>query len=255
ITVTAVCPGLIDTGIISNARLSGMGKVDRAKKRLNRLYRLRGYTPEKAAERIADAIGHDPEIVPVTAEAHIGLALSRLSPAALRGYARMTLPGQGPRRPVPRQHLWPLPSITRRNPMSTEVPHTPAPLDDEPDKLVLHVRDVQFDWSRLDLHWIPNEPFATHVINVLHLLLPEGERWFVEVFKQAVPHITDDELRQPEPDFIGKEAVHAEAHAAVIDHMDAHVLKHRAYVEQIAWLFRLVLGERDLSGARVFAWL
>lgn len=105
ITVTAVCPGLIDTGIISNARLSGMGKVDRAKKRLNRLYRLRGYTPEKAAERIADAIGHDPEIVPVTAEAHIGLALSRLSPAALRGYARMTLPGQGPRRPVPRQHL------------------------------------------------------------------------------------------------------------------------------------------------------
>lgn len=31
--------------------------------------------------------------------------------------------------------------------MSTEVPHTPAPLDDEPDKLVLHVRDVQFDWT------------------------------------------------------------------------------------------------------------
>ena len=92
VTVTAICPGLVDTGIISNARLAGMGETEKAKERLNRLYRLRGYTPEKAARRIADAIGSDPEIVPVTAEAHIGLALSRLSPAALRGYARVAPP-------------------------------------------------------------------------------------------------------------------------------------------------------------------
>ncbi|MFE9245308.1 SDR family oxidoreductase [Nocardiopsis sp. NPDC006938] len=92
VSVTAVCPGLIDTGIISNARLSGMGEVSNAKDRLNRLYRLRGYTPERAARRIADAVESDPEIVPVTAEAHIGLALSRLSPAAVRAYARLTPP-------------------------------------------------------------------------------------------------------------------------------------------------------------------
>lgn len=92
ITVTAVCPGLIDTGIISNARLSGMGEIGRAKERLNRLYRLRGYTPEKAAARIAGALDSDPELVPVTAEAHVGLALSRLSPAALRAYARLAPP-------------------------------------------------------------------------------------------------------------------------------------------------------------------
>ncbi|MFE1168809.1 SDR family oxidoreductase [Nocardiopsis sp. NPDC058789] len=92
VSVTAVCPGLIDTGIISSARLSGMGEVSRAKERLNRLYRLRGYTPERAARRIADAVESDPEIVPVTSEAHIGLALSRLSPAALRAYARLAPP-------------------------------------------------------------------------------------------------------------------------------------------------------------------
>ena len=138
--------------------------------------------------------------------------------------------------------------------MSTDP--TPAPLDtDEPDKLVLHARDVHFDWSELDLHWIPGEPFATHVINVLHLLLPEGERWLVEVFKQAVPHITDDELRQQVLGFIGQEAVHAEAHAGVLDHMEAHGLDPRPYVEQIAWLFRVVLGDRNLSDAREFAWL
>ncbi|GAB3718043.1 metal-dependent hydrolase [Nocardiopsis nanhaiensis] len=134
-------------------------------------------------------------------------------------------------------------------------PNSPTPDVDEPDRLVLHARDVQFDWSELDLHWIPNEPFATHVINVLHLLLPEGERWFVEVFKQAVPYITDDGLREQVLGFIGQEAVHAEAHAGVLDHMDAHGLDPRPYVEQIAWMFRVVLGDRDLSGPREFAWL
>ncbi|WP_017580693.1 SDR family oxidoreductase [Nocardiopsis valliformis] len=92
VSVTAVCPGLINTGIISNARLSGMGEVSGTKDKLNRLYRLRGYTPEKAARRIANAIESGPEIVPITSEAHIGLALSRLSPAAIRGYARVAPP-------------------------------------------------------------------------------------------------------------------------------------------------------------------
>ncbi|MGW5880194.1 SDR family oxidoreductase [Nocardiopsis terrae] len=92
VSVTAVCPGLINTGIIANARVSGLGEVSGTKDRLNRLYRLRGYTPEKAAGRIADALESAPEIVPVTSEAHIGLALSRLSPAAIRGYARLAPP-------------------------------------------------------------------------------------------------------------------------------------------------------------------
>lgn len=35
-------------------------------------------------------------------------------------------------------------------------------------------RRVSFDWSRTPRHWIPGEPTATHVINVLHLLLPAG---------------------------------------------------------------------------------
>ncbi|PWV52884.1 SDR family oxidoreductase [Nocardiopsis sp. L17-MgMaSL7] len=92
VSVTAVCPGLIDTGIVSSARVSGLGEVSRTKDRLNRLYRLRGYTPERAARRIADAVESDPEMVPVTSEAHIGLALSRISPAAVRGYARVAPP-------------------------------------------------------------------------------------------------------------------------------------------------------------------
>ncbi|MBR8740502.1 SDR family oxidoreductase [Nocardiopsis sp. MG754419] len=92
VTVTAVCPGLVDTDIVARARLSGMGEPERTRVRLRRLFRLRGYTPERAARRVLDALAHDPDLVPVTTEAHLGLALSRLSPAALRGYARATPP-------------------------------------------------------------------------------------------------------------------------------------------------------------------
>lgn len=57
-------------------------------------------------------------------------------------------------------------------------------------------RRVSFDWKSTPLHWIPDEPTATHVINVLHLLLPAGERWFVKVFKEGLPLVTDPALRR-----------------------------------------------------------
>ena len=52
----------------------------------------------------------------------------------------------------------------------------------EPENLVLQPRDVTFDWTNLPTHWVPNEPLVTHTWDVLHLLSPEGQRWFVDVF-------------------------------------------------------------------------
>jgi predicted metal-dependent hydrolase len=66
-------------------------------------------------------------------------------------------------------------------------PHLPgrgASADHE--RLVLEARDVEFDWAKLPFHYVPGEPFTTHVLNVLHLLLPAGEEFFVDVF-QAGP--------------------------------------------------------------------
>ncbi|QUH02983.1 metal-dependent hydrolase [Saccharopolyspora erythraea] len=125
----------------------------------------------------------------------------------------------------------------------------------EPDRVALHARDVEFDWAELPMHWIPGEPFATHMINVLHLLLPEGERWFVEVFKQALPLIRDEHLLEDVRGFIGQEAMHAESHQGVIDHFDAHGLDTTRYVEQVTWMFRKVLGDRPYEGERREEWL
>jgi len=120
----------------------------------------------------------------------------------------------------------------------------------EPERVALHARDVQFDWTGLPLRWIPREAFASHVINVMHLLLPEGERWFVKVFSEALPLIKDEQLREDVIGFIGQEGMHAKAHQGVQDYFDAHGLDTRAYVEQIENLFRRLLGDRAITDER-----
>jgi uncharacterized protein len=118
----------------------------------------------------------------------------------------------------------------------------------EPERVALRPREVEFDWSALPMHWVPGDPFTTHLLNVLHLLLPEGERWFVRVFGDALPLIRDPRLAEDVRGFIGQEAMHAESHQSVLDHLDARGLDTEGYVEQVGWLFRTVLGDREFRG-------
>ncbi len=96
---------------------------------------------------------------------------------------------------------------------------------------------------------------TSHLIDVLHLLLPAGERWFVDVYRQALPHITDERLRGEIRGFMGQEAVHARAHSAVLDHLREHGLQTRAYTRRIEWMFARLLGDRDLPRGCSCSWL
>ncbi|OBG33412.1 metal-dependent hydrolase [Mycobacterium sp. E3198] len=126
-------------------------------------------------------------------------------------------------------------------------PHD-ASLDHE--RLVLEARDVEFDWATLPFHYVPGEPFTTHVLNVLHLLLPAGEEFFVDAFKRALPLIKDDQLRLDVQGFIGQEAVHSQAHAQVLAHFAAAGVDLTPYTDQIRWLFEKLLGPRPRWGER-----
>ncbi|MEV0219402.1 metal-dependent hydrolase [Streptomyces sp. NPDC050704] len=118
-------------------------------------------------------------------------------------------------------------------------------------------RRVSFDWDGTPLHWIPDEPTATHVINVLHLLLPAGERWFVKVFKEGLPLVTDPELLKDVRGFMGQEATHSVQHSYVLDHLAAQHLDTAAYTKHVDFLFQRILGERPPFGAPIPApeWL
>ena len=125
----------------------------------------------------------------------------------------------------------------------------------EPDKVALHAREVRFDWTGLPLRWVPGEAFASHMLNVLHILLPEGERWFVKVFAEALPLIEDDQLREDVLGFIGQEGMHAGAHQAVQDYFAEQGLDTSEYVADLEHLFRRLLGSRNLTGKKREEWL
>ncbi|HVT65873.1 MAG TPA: metal-dependent hydrolase [Mycobacteriales bacterium] len=107
-------------------------------------------------------------------------------------------------------------------------------------------RRVSFDWEPTPLAWIPGEPVAAHIIDVLHLLLPAGERWFVHVYKQVMPLIEDERLKADVKGFMGQEAVHSRAHAAVLDHLRANGLNPDPFTRRVDWLFTKLLGDRSM---------
>jgi len=90
IGVSTICPGLINTGIIATTTFSGTagGELENRRAGVAKLYQRRNFTPERVAREILRAVERDKAMVPVTFEAKAALALSRLSPAALRAVCR-----------------------------------------------------------------------------------------------------------------------------------------------------------------------
>ncbi|MFI9204156.1 metal-dependent hydrolase [Streptomyces sp. NPDC053048] len=112
-------------------------------------------------------------------------------------------------------------------------------------------RRVSFDWRDTPLHWIPDEPTATHVINVLHLLLPAGERWFVKVFKEALPLVRDERLLADVKGFMGQESTHSVQHSYVLTHLATQGLDTGPYLRRVDFLFDVLLGEKPPFGMPV----
>ena len=101
--------------------------------------------------------------------------------------------------------------------VASKAPGRMAVREGHPD----HRRMVRFDWGETPLHWVPGDPFSTHMVNVLHLLLPAGERWFIGVVGEAKPFVQDPELLEAIQPFVQQESWHAWAHAMVLEHLEA----------------------------------
>ncbi|WNI30507.1 SDR family oxidoreductase [Streptomyces sp. ITFR-6] len=94
IGVSAVCPGIVNTNITATTHFAGADATEeqRLRKRTSKLYGARNYPPEKVAEAVLRAVVRNQAVVAVTPESHAARFLSRLSPGALRGIARLKPP-------------------------------------------------------------------------------------------------------------------------------------------------------------------
>lgn len=120
-----------------------------------------------------------------------------------------------------------------------------------PGPVVLQARNVQFDWSETPLHWIQADPIASHVMNAINFLLPEGERWFCETYREALPLIRDEALQASVRGFIGQEAIHAESHQSALDGvLKRHGIDPEPVARGAEYVFRKALGPRPGGSAR-----
>ncbi|UGT45213.1 metal-dependent hydrolase [Nocardia yamanashiensis] len=116
----------------------------------------------------------------------------------------------------------------------------------EPGEVALHARNVRFDWSKTAPVWMKDEPVASHVLNALSMLLPEGERMFLVTFGEALELVKDEKLREAMIGFIGQESMHAESHNGALEEvLTAHGIDVEPYVRQTEYIFRKTLGPRD----------
>ncbi|OBF22857.1 short chain dehydrogenase [Mycobacterium kubicae] len=90
ITVTAVCPGFVNTNIARSTIYAGMSaeQQERARAKADAAYRRRNFTPEATAKAIVKAVRTGAPVVPVAAESRLGYAMRRISPSVLRLIAR-----------------------------------------------------------------------------------------------------------------------------------------------------------------------
>jgi NAD(P)-dependent dehydrogenase (short-subunit alcohol dehydrogenase family)/pimeloyl-ACP methyl ester carboxylesterase len=92
IGLTTICPGLINTNIVSatgfHAPEGKRTAVPGRRAQLERMFELRRYGPDKVALAILSAVKKNKPVRPVTPEAYLLYGTSRLAPQALRSTAR-----------------------------------------------------------------------------------------------------------------------------------------------------------------------
>jgi NAD(P)-dependent dehydrogenase (short-subunit alcohol dehydrogenase family) len=90
ITVTAACPGFVNTNIAKATVYAGMSAEEqqRARSKADEAYRRRNYTPEATAKAIVGAVKTGRPVLPIAAESRIGYAMRRISPSLVRLFAR-----------------------------------------------------------------------------------------------------------------------------------------------------------------------
>ncbi|MDR3661457.1 MAG: metal-dependent hydrolase [Mycobacterium sp.] len=123
------------------------------------------------------------------------------------------------------------------------------------EALAIKARHVQFNWDGVPLEYIPGEPYATHFWNVMHLVLPEGERAMADVFAQALPLIDDARLTEEVVGFVGQEATHAASHEGFRTYLRSRGVEIDPIIRRIDYAVTTIFGDHGITGRARQAWL
>jgi NAD(P)-dependent dehydrogenase (short-subunit alcohol dehydrogenase family) len=84
IGVTALCPGIIHTPIVTSSRMRGPAASDAARAQMARAFARRNYPPERVAENMLRAVQRNRAVAPISPEAWSFYYLKRFAPSVVR---------------------------------------------------------------------------------------------------------------------------------------------------------------------------
>jgi predicted metal-dependent hydrolase len=89
----------------------------------------------------------------------------------------------------------------------------------------LKVRNVHFNFDKVPKHWILGSSIATNFVNSMHVVFPEGEKFFVRSVRRFAKDVKNENLKKEINSFCGQEGVHAREHQRFWEVMDEQGLK------------------------------
>ena len=99
--------------------------------------------------------------------------------------------------------------------MSYTAVHEPARSRDFPDGVSMQPREYSFaDLHAIPQHWNMDNPVLTHFENAFSIMIPPGERFFIDSVRHYEDRVTDDEGRELIRAFVQQEGLHGQAHDA-----------------------------------------
>ncbi|HBC19140.1 MAG TPA: metal-dependent hydrolase, partial [Alcanivorax sp.] len=102
-----------------------------------------------------------------------------------------------------------------------------------------------FDGIQHDDYWFDNDPVLTHLLNILSLTFPDGERFFVDSVRALRDKVEDKDRQKDISGFIGQEAMHSLEHQAFND-----LIADGKYDDIVA--HALAVTNKLLAGARKY---
>ena len=98
-------------------------------------------------------------------------------------------------------------------------------------KSKMKVRNVKFDFSDIqNEHYFNNNMFASHFLNSLHVVFPEGEKLFIRSVRYFANEIKDPELKKKINEFVGQEGIHHREHERFWENLEEMGLKPMGFV-------------------------
>jgi len=83
----------------------------------------------------------------------------------------------------------------------------------------MQIRSPRFDFSSVPRYWAAGNPLLTHYLNAFHVIVPEGERFFIRCVRPYLDALPEGEMRQRCQAFMGQEGWHQSAHRGFWNHL------------------------------------